>query len=114
MLLHFLNNSWAAIAAQSGTVDPVRHGIQMQLIDGLMIGVSAIGVIALGISFWQSRVRLFNADGQECRDTRFPVRVSGSTGIRTESLPIQSLYWRLSVVCMVLCHLIVVMDFFRS
>ena len=113
MLLHFLNNCWASIAAQSGTVDPVREGVQIGWMDGVNLGVSAVGVIALGIVFWQSRVRLLDADGRDCGNARYPVRVCTDEGIRTESSPVPSLYWRLSVVCMVLCHLIVAIDLFR-
>ena len=112
MLLHFLNNCWATVAAQSHSVDPTRHGMQLTIWDGLLLVASAIGVIVLTIGFWQSRVRLFGTDGREWDTGRFPVRVPPSPDIRSRSFPIDSVYWRVGVFCMVFVHAVVIFELF--
>ena len=112
MLLHFLNNTWASVSAQGSGIDPTRHGDSVQIIDGLLMGVSVVAVIALGIAFRHSRVRLFDAENREWDDSRFPLRVV--PGMHRQSLPIQSTYWRTAVISMVLCHLIVLFELWQS
>lgn len=112
MLLHFLNNSWVLVTAQGPAIDPVRQGASMQWTDGLLMGVSVIAVIALGLSFWQSRVRFFDSEDCEWEEPRFPVRAR--PGLHRKSSPMNSTYWTTSVISIVLCHLIVLFELLQS
>lgn len=111
MLLHFINNTWAAISAQGPAIDPMRQGVPMRSIDGLLIAVSVFAVVATVIAFWQSRVRLFDSENREIDESRFPVRVS--PGLHRQSFPMEPKYWRSAVFGMALCHLIVVVELLR-
>ena len=114
MLLHFVNNCWATIAAQNQGVDPTGQGLEMPLINLVMMLISAVGVVAMGICFRQSRVRLFDASGNETPAVRFPVRVTSGSGIESRSMPMNGHAWQLAIACMVFCHLIVALDLIKS
>jgi hypothetical protein len=86
----------------------------MPLINLVMMLISAVGVVAMGICFRQSRVRLFDASGNETPDVRFPVRVTSGSGIESRSMPMNGHAWQLAIACMVFCHLIVALDLIKS
>ena len=114
MLLHFLNNCWASIAARWEMVDPVGSGMNPTLLEGLEVLTGAVALVALGFALWQSRIRFFLADGQEWNSARFPVRVPPPLGLHRDSAPVNTVCWRLAVTCAIVCHIAVALDLMVS
>ena len=110
MLLHFVNNVWATVAAQYSKVDPVGNGDSLNLLEGLEMVTAIIAVVALGYGLWQSRVRLVTEDGRPWDPGRFPLRVPTDPGVHSQANSINPWCWGLALVSSVLCHVMVVMD----
>ena len=110
MLLHFVNNFWAAVAAHYAKVDPVGHGDSLNLLEGFEIVTALIAVAALGFGLWQSRVQLVTEDGSAWNAGRFPVRVPTDHRVQRLANPMNPWCWRVALVSSVCCHVMVVLD----
>ena len=110
MLLHFVNNVWATIVAQSESSKIAQEGLNLTLLDGVEMLSGIVASVALGFALWQSRTRLFHLDGQESNSSRFPVRIPLSPEVQRKSGPISATCWLLVIVSMVTCHAAVAID----
>ncbi len=114
MLLHFLNNSWAAVTVRIEAGDPFGEGMHPTSLEWLEIATAAVAVVALTIGLWQSRVRYIQEDGHEWKSARFPIRVPPRDTIHRQSAPINSTCWYVAVASVVVCHSIVAIDLVGS
>lgn len=114
MILHFMNNSWASVVAQSEMEWPVRENLTPSLLECVQMGSALIAVTLLTIALWQSRVRWFGLDGQEWVSTYYPIRNPPMREYHRVKSSISAFCWVGATVFVAVCHLAVVADLIES
>jgi len=108
MLLHFTNNCWAAVAVHFNWTDSIGETPEPTIKDVLQLVCAGIAVGALATCLWQSRVRFFQANGEEFESARFPTRVPAIAGIQRQAAPIQLVTLCIAILSTALFHLFIV------
>ena len=108
ILLHFTNNCWAAVAVHFNWTDSIGETPEPTIREVLQLVCAGIAVGALATCLWQSRVRFFQANGEEFESDRFPTRVPAIAGIQRQAAPIQLVTLFIAVLSTALFHLFIV------